>query len=53
VTGNQGQEHHFIMRFVEESWKIVRGFSIPSWIKQLEVQLADTIIEYQLNVTPS
>jgi len=47
VSGSHGQQHYFIMKQKENSWKIIKGFDVPGWIKELECELSTAIIEHQ------
>jgi len=35
------------MKQREEDWKIIKGFDVPVWIRDLEIQLSDAIVEHQ------
>jgi hypothetical protein len=35
------------MKQREEDWKIIKGFDVPEWIRDLENQLSDAIVEHQ------
>jgi len=35
------------MKEKENVWRILKGFDVPEWIRELETQLADAITEHQ------
>jgi hypothetical protein len=47
VSGTHGQQHYFIMKEKENAWKILKAFDVPEWIRELETQLSDAIVEHQ------
>jgi len=47
VSGTHGQQYYFVMKQKADAWKIIKGFTVPDWIKELENELSDAIIEHQ------
>jgi len=35
------------MKQKEDEWKIIKGFDVPEWIRELETQLSSAIVEHQ------